>query len=129
LTGRVPSIHFMAHARSAFRLLFLVFAITATVAHICVLPDHVHAAPPVTENHGHDEPATDRHDAPSDSFYVESCDALQPSSFVPVPPSPAAVATVSTLVEIACHAVDRAVDGTPPRASPPLYLIHRTLRI
>ena len=115
--------------RAKFGLLFIAFAIAATLAHICVLPGHAHAAPSLIEHPAHDEPATDHHDAPDDAWHAESCDAVRPANAAtPPPPTLVAVPVVVTFATVFSTAA-RPVDTTSSTASPPLYLTHRALRI
>ena len=128
--GRVPSITPMATRRPRIMLLFIAFAIIATLVHVCALPGHIHAAELDTADHSHDVPPSDHSDAPDDSAYGESCDALRPGSS-PAPPAvfialPASAAWVLERLEARSRTADVV---TSSRASPPLYVVHRALLI
>jgi hypothetical protein len=112
-----------------FTLPIIVFAIVTAVAHICVLPGHGHAAPFLTDGHGHDAPVPGHHDEPGDSSHIESCEALRSASSMPLPPLLVALPVAVAAAEIVLRVVDRPVEAVPPRASPPLYLVHRALLI
>jgi len=101
-------------------------ALAAIVAHICVLPGHVHATP-ASHGHGHEEPASDHQS--SDGVHTASCEALRPASV-----SGAALLIVHTPVPSVLTRPEPAGLGRPadtpsPSASPPLYLTHRALLI
>ena len=127
--GRVPSITPMATRRPRVMLLFIAFAIIATLAHVCTLPGHIHAAELDTADHSHDVRPSDHSDAPDDSAYGESCDALRPGSS-PAPPVvfielPTSTALVFERLEVR----SRTAAVVTSRASPPLYVVHRALLI
>ena len=123
----------MPGARTKRRIFFIAFAIAAILVHVCALPGHVHAAPSVTEGHVHGAPASEHDhetgDPLGDPLYVESCDAVRPANAAQAAPMPAGGCADVASAEIAVSVVVRPVDETPPRASPPLYLVHRALLI
>jgi hypothetical protein len=107
----------------------LVFAVAVTLAHVCALPGHTHAAPAVADDHAHADARHHHDDGHAEgSLDATSCDVLRPASAVPAPPvlavGPAGVMPARPSV----HAGDGAV-AAAPRASPPLYLAHRALLI
>ena len=126
---RILSAGMVVRRRSTLMLCFIAFAIVATLGHICVLPGHVHAAVADAGDHGHTVPVEPHHDSTDDTAYGESCDALRPGSSTPGATLLAAITTAIASADIRPRLVAQAIDATPPRASPPLYVIHRALLI
>ena len=115
----------MSRMRSACKLALIVFALMATLGHICVLPGHAHAVP-IAGNHDHDAAPVDDHGAPTDGA---SCEVLRSSGGMLAVPvlvaGPSMVAPVGTAPDL----IARAAETQPPTASPPLYLTQHSLRI
>jgi hypothetical protein len=100
-----------------------IVAITAVMAHVCVLPVHAHAVP--IEGHG-------SHDADSseNSVHTASCDALKTGSptlsMIPIAASSSVIGVEPFSPK--GHAVAAALVGGRPD-SPPLFLLHAALLI
>ena len=120
--------HFMSGRPSICKLLFVLVALAAIAAHVCVLPGHVHATPVGATGHDHTEPASDDHPA-ADGVHAASCEALRPAATVPAAACLASAPSSTVPVDIAPGAVDRAANRPSPASSPPLYLAHRALLI
>jgi hypothetical protein len=122
----------MMRWRQVFGFMVLALTLVGTLAHICVLPLHAHAAASTTESprDHHDAATHDDHDGSGedDAVHGASCEALRAPS-------------VTTLIGPDAHPTQLAYAATPvmsgrvaeapppPSASPPLYLTHRALRI
>jgi hypothetical protein len=106
----------------------IAFAIVATLAHVCVLPGHVHATPAAEADH-HGAPVGDHHDAPGDGLHVASCDVVRPETITAGAPSVATVPAYRDVVVRAVRGFRLALEAPQPTGSPPLYLVHRVLLI
>lgn len=112
----------LSSRRPGFWSLALAVALFAMLGHVCVLPHEAHA---VTADHG-------SHDGHSehDALHMASCEAVAPSvtSLASV-----AEAAAGTFVIAACVAsegvVSHASRARDTATSPPLFLLHSTLRI
>jgi hypothetical protein len=116
----------MNRERSVSRLLLVALALAAIVAHVCVLPGHVHATP-AANGHRHEEPTSDH--PSSDGFHAASCEALRPASVSAAPLLIVRAPSTEVLGVLAPVGLSRAADTPPPTSSPPLYLAHRALLI
>ena len=116
-------------ARRFVTLLFVVFALAATVGHICVLPGHVDAAPGA---YGHDDeqPAAEHSGSATDTFHAASCEALRPAATTSATPSVIGMAALPRSVDLSRGRKAHRMDAPPPTGSPPpLYLVHRAFLI
>jgi hypothetical protein len=115
----------MNRERSVSRVLLVALALAAIVAHICVLPGHVHATP-AANGHGHEAPASDH---ASDGMHAASCEALRSLSVSGAPLVIVHAPSTAVLIGLAPAGLSHRADTPAPTSSPPLYLTHRALLI
>src|SRR5688572_111328 len=112
--------------RPALGWLVLALALFAMLGHVCVLPHEAHASGDEPSGHHYRH-----HDgsSPDDALHSASCEAVRSSVTSAAPVVHAAGTPVTTLPSGLEHG---AMPGRLPRAvatSPPLFLLHSSLRI
>jgi hypothetical protein len=116
----------MTRQHPGFRFLLVTVGVAAIVAHICVLPGHVHATPG-SNGHGHEQPASDH--PSSDGVHAASCEALRSAPVSGALPLIVHAPSAAVLSGLTSTGLGRPAEKTTPTSSPPLYLTHRALLI
>jgi hypothetical protein len=112
--------------------LLITVALLLAMGHVCALPGHAHAAPPPVDGeadeHRHPTPEGHRHPSPNaDESHLEACEGLRSAAaqlVVVFVTAPAPLTLTRTTGDARSHQRPSFV-----AASPPLFLLHASLRI